>query len=75
MSDYEMTSIVCNQRKPPTGDAKYIEVTSVVTSEIVTKRTIDNITYTIRARSSDTAIQTLKEKIDASIARDIARIT
>jgi len=42
-------------------------------TEVVTKQTIDNITYTIRSRSCETATQSLHNKLDASIARDIAR--
>jgi len=38
-------------------------------------RTIDNITYTIKSSSSESATQTLKNKLEACIARDIAKIT
>jgi hypothetical protein len=41
----------------------------------ITKRTIDNITYTIKSRSIDSATQTLKDKLEAIISRDIAKLT
>jgi hypothetical protein len=50
----------------------YIENT---TSEAITKRTIDNITYTIKARPSEGATKSLGDILDARIARDIAKIT
>ena len=39
-----------------------------------TQRTIDNITYTIIASSSPTATQTLQQKLEAMIARDISKL-
>ena|GEM_PF-1935228 len=56
----------------PNGDSMYIENTA---SAVITKRTIDNITYTIKSRSSEDATQTLKDKLEACIARDIAKLT
>jgi hypothetical protein len=52
-----------------------IEEQLKITKEIVTNHTIDNITYTIHSRSSETATMTLKQILDAGIAREIARIT
>jgi len=40
-----------------------------------TSRTIDNITYTIKSRSSEIATKTLKDKLEACIARDIGKLT
>jgi len=40
-----------------------------------TKRTIGNITYTVKSRSSESATQTLKDKLEAIISRDIAKLT
>jgi len=65
--------IVTKERKTQqSGNSKYIEEFA---PEIITKRTIDNITYTIKSRSSENATQTLKNKLEACIARDIAKIT
>ena len=41
----------------------------------ITNRTIDNITYTIKSRTSESATQTLKEKLEACIVRDIGKLT
>ena len=40
----------------------------------ITSRTIDNITYTIKSRSGESATQTLKDKLEACIARDIGKL-
>jgi len=70
VSDY---GIVTKERKTHSSvNSKYIEEFA---SEIITKHTIDNITYTIKSRSSENATQTLKDKLEACIARDIAKIT
>lgn len=45
------------------------------TANVITKHTIDNITYTIKARSSETAKLTLQQKLEATIARDIVKIS
>jgi hypothetical protein len=42
-------------------------------SEIITNHVIDGITYRIRARSSETASQSLFQMLDESIAREIAK--
>ena len=39
-----------------------------------TKRTIDNITYAVNSRSNESATQTLKDKLEACIARDISKL-
>jgi len=39
-----------------------------------THRTIDKITYTIIASTSPTATQTLQQKLEAMISRDIAKL-
>ena len=41
---------------------------------ITTQRTIDKITYTIIASTSPTATQTLQQKLEAMIARDISKL-
>jgi len=41
--------------------------------EVVTTRTYDNITYTIKSTTSPAATQTLHAKLEASISREIAR--
>lgn len=46
-----------------------------ITSETITKHTIDNITYTTISYSSKDAKDTLKNKLEASIAREIGKIT
>ena len=44
-------------------------------SDIVTTNcTIDKITYTIIASTSPTATQTLQQKLEAMIARDISKL-
>jgi len=52
-----------------------IDEQPIIAKEIITKLTIDNITYTIRSRSSENATMSLKQILDAGIAREIARIT
>ena len=41
--------------------------------EVVTTRTYDNITYTIKSTTSPAATQTLHAKLEASISRELAR--
>jgi len=45
----------------------------VKSHEVTTTRIIDGITYTVIARSSETATQTLPQKLDAIISREIAK--
>jgi hypothetical protein len=57
-------------------DTQSTSVAKEIKSNVhTTKRTIDNITYTIKSRLSDSATQTLKDKLEASISRDIAKLT
>ena len=41
--------------------------------EVVTIRTYDSITYTIKSTTSKAATQTLHAKLEASISRELAR--
>jgi len=43
--------------------------------EVTIKHTIDDITYTVKSRSSRDATQTLKDKLEAIIGREIAKMT
>lgn len=70
MSYYEVES---KERK--THLPNEIKCTEEFASETITKHTIDNITYTIKSRSSENAKQTLKDKLEAVISREIAKIT
>lgn len=66
-----MCGVFCLSENPnstPETDVKYTRL------EVITEHTIDNITYTIKSRSSEKATQTLREKLDAVIARDIAKM-
>jgi hypothetical protein len=42
---------------------------------VVTRHTVDNITYTVISRSSEKAAQTLQAKLEAIIGNDIAKMS
>ena len=56
-----------------TQDVQTQEMKNSDNSEIITNHVIDGITYRIRARSSETASQSLFQMLDESIAREIAK--
>jgi len=41
----------------------------------ISSRMIDNITYVIKSHYSESATQTLKDKLEACIVRDIGKLT